>query len=317
MKKTLLALILIFTVFTTIPAARAGTTLLLASGLCGGTYNPLGEKIASLVNCNSPELSCVTQHSGGSVDNCRLIGQDKADVGFALGTVLRQALTGEGPFRDPGPLELEVLMKLYPSPEHLVATQRSGIQDISGLKGKTVSLGVPGSGNRLFAEEILREAGLAPGRDLRCVGLKQRQAARAMADGTLDAAFWNFALPGAAVLEVSAFCDVVLVPLPLSITEFMTTQHPGLYPCSIPAGTYPGQEQNIPTFADDNYLIGRTGLAARQTYHLIKTLMDHRDEVTPINPALAAISPENAIPKHLPLNPGAGRYFRELGLLSD
>lgn len=177
MKRTLLTILVLLLQFTDAPVAWGGAGLCLATGHPGGTYFPLGEMLASMVNCDTRNFFITTRETGGAVENCLLIGDGKADAGFAMETVLCQALSGEGSFTDSGPLDLAVLAQLYPAPEHLVTVNGTGIRTLQDLKGKRVSIGMLGSGNPIFAREILDEADIDPDNDLQCLKLAQQEAA--------------------------------------------------------------------------------------------------------------------------------------------
>jgi hypothetical protein len=84
----------------------------------------------------------------------------------------------------------------------------------------------------------------------------------------------------------------------------------------IPAGTYEGQTEDVPTLAITNILVTHSDVTDEMAYQMTKQLFEHLDEMVATHAAAKAISLENgpkAIP--VPLHPGAERYYKEKGLL--
>ena len=56
--------------------------------------------------------------------------------------------------------------------------------------------------------------------------LSQPEAATAIKDGNIDALFWNFAYPGAVVLDVASVRDIELIPLPEEVMDELAAKFP-------------------------------------------------------------------------------------------
>jgi hypothetical protein len=83
----------------------------------------------------------------------------------------------------------------------------------------------------------------------------------------------------------------------------------------IPAGTYPGQEEDWVTIAQPNFLAVRADLPEEDVYLLTKTLYENLPFLHAIHQATRAMDLERALAGlPMPLHPGAERYFREAGL---
>ena len=91
---------------------------------------------------------------------------------------LRQS-GGIGPIDD----KLVYLAKLFDEELHIVVRADSGLTDIEQLKGRTISLGEPGSGTQLIAHDVLDRLGIA----VREVNLAGADAIERMATGEIDA----------------------------------------------------------------------------------------------------------------------------------
>ena len=213
MKKRVLALglVLVFALGGTALAAQTFVTI--GSGGVGGTYYPLGGVMAELLTKGGVDIRANSRSTSASRENCRLVASDQAQIGMTMGSTLWQAYNGIDAFKDDGKLDLLTLMHMYAAPQHAVTTTRTGIKTFEDMKGKKISVGAPGGGDQVLTNMILAAAGWTE-KDYNKQQLTQPEAVTALKDGNLDVAFFNFAIPGSAVMEIAAVRDVVLIPSP-------------------------------------------------------------------------------------------------------
>jgi len=86
-------------------------------------------------------------------------------------------------------------------------------------------------------------------------------------------------------------------------------------PYTIPAGTYPGQEADVNTIAQPNFLAVNADVDEEHVYLLTKTMYENLPFLQAIHPATKAMAIEasmSGLPA--PLHPGAARYYTEVGL---
>src|SRR4030067_1867795 len=190
--------------------------LTLASGSPGGVYYPLGGGMAVPIQ-KTTYLRCAAESTGASVENCRLVGARESDMGMVMGSIAYKAVEGQQPFEKKFPLV--TLFQMYPAPEHIVTVSGKGIKSIKDLKGKKVSIDVPGSGCAVMAKAILEEYGFNLEKDLTIANLSQSESVQALQDGIVDAVFFNFPYPGSAVLDLAATRDIVLIPVEPSMAD--------------------------------------------------------------------------------------------------
>ncbi|MCF4114586.1 MULTISPECIES: TAXI family TRAP transporter solute-binding subunit [Dethiosulfovibrio] len=316
MKRKAIALALLFAVALT-GTAMAKTFITIGSGGVGGTYYPLGGSMAEVLTKADIDVKATSRSTAASKENCRLVASGRAQIGMTMGSTLYQAFTGTEAFEKDGKLPLEILFNMYPAPEHLVTTNRTGITTFEDLKGKRVSIGAPGSGNQVLARMILAAAGIDPEKDFSMQQLTQPEAAMALKDGNLDAVFWNFAAPGSAVLEVAAVRDVVLIPLPEDLVKKVVEENSFLFPYTIKKEVYPGQPEDVLTVADGNYLVVKKGMDEKLGYDLTKTLIDNRKAFMQVTQQAVHFAPEEASVGIIPFTPGAVKFFKEKGIEID
>src|SRR5687767_11281187 len=174
----------------------------IATGGTGGVFYPYGGGIAKIISENIPNVEATAEVTAASVDNLKFLKQGTSDLAFTMADTAQDAAQGTDAFADFGAVQARTLAMLYSSYVHLVTTAGSGIERAADLRGRTVSIGSPGSGTAILAGRILEAVGINPSRDLRTQSLGVAQSVDALKDGKIDAFFWNGGLPTAAVVEL-------------------------------------------------------------------------------------------------------------------
>ena len=320
MKKQLqkvMAIVFALCLVGAVQASAGQKFLTLASGSPGGVYYPLGGGMAVIIEKTVPGLRCAAESTGASVENSRLVGSGDSDMGMVMGSVAYKAMTGQAPFDKKYPIV--ALFQMYPAPEHIVTTAQSGIKTIADLKGKKVSIDVPGSGCSTMAKAILQEAGFNLDKDLKIAGLSQTEAVQALKDGIIDAAFFNFAYPASAVMDLAATRDVVLVPVSKALADKVIKKYPYYLKVTIPANTYSKVDHDVLCLGDSNVMIANKNMKKDLAYKIDKAIFTNvkagKYALVNIHPIAAQLTPQNAVNSPLPLHPGAMKYFKEAGAM--
>ena len=313
MKKGILALALIgIMVFAS--TGVADTFITIGSGGVGGTYYPLGGAMAEVLTNAGIGVRATSRSTSASRENCRLVASGRAHIGMTMGSALYQAITGTEAFEPDGKLPLQILMSMYPAPQHLVTVKGSGITKLEDIKGKRVSVGAPGGGDQILTNLILAAAGIDPEKDFTKQQLTQPEGVMALKDGNVDAVFWNFAAPGSAVLEVAAQREVVMIPLEEELVQKIIAANPFLIPYTIKAGVYESIKEDIRTIADSNYLVVKNDMDEALSYNLVKTIIENRDKFMNITTQAAHFVAEEASVGITDFVSGAKKYFKEQGV---
>ncbi len=313
MKKRTLALALIG-LLVMASGAFSATFITIGSGGVGGTYYPLGGAMAEVLSNAGIDVKATSRSTSASRENNRLVAADRAQIGMSMGSALYQAINGVEAFQPDGKLPLQILMNMYPAPQHLVTVKGAGITKLEDIKGKKVSVGAPGGGDQILTMLILKAAGIDPEKDFTKQQLTQPEGVMALKDGNVDAVFWNFAAPGSAVLEVAAQRDVVLVPLSEELVQKVIKDNPFLLPYTIKAGTYESVKEDVRTIADSNYLVVKNTMDEKLSYDLVKTIIENKDKFMNVTQQASHFVPEEASVGITDFAPGAKKYFREKGI---
>ena len=313
-----LAVSLVFCLVFAVQATAAEKVFLtLASGSPGGAYYPLGGGMAVVIQKTVEGFRCAAESTGASVENSRLVGNGDSDMGMVMGSVGYNAAQGKKPFEKK--YDIVSLFQMYPAPQHLVTTAQSGIKKIADLKGKRVSIDVPGSGCSTMSKIILEEAGFNLEKDLKIANLSQTESVQALKDGVIDATFFNFAYPGSAVMDLAATRDIVLVPIEQKLLDQILKKHPYYVKIVIPGKTYAKVDHDVLCLGDSNVMIANKKMKDDVAYKIVKAIYTNVNEgqwaLKNVHPIAAQLTPQNAVNSPLPFHPGAAKYFKEIGAM--
>jgi uncharacterized protein len=213
-------------------------TMAIGTGGTGGVYYPLGGAVANVLSKNLPNVQATAEVTGGSVDNLKLIGAGKSELGFTMADAALDALKGEDKFKS-GKLPLQALLVVYPNRMHVVTVEGTGIQSMADLKGKRVSTGSPGSATEVMAFRVIEAAGLDKDKDLKRERLGVSESVNAVKDRKIDAFFWVGGIPTAAVTDLAATPGIKMKLIDHGdLAEKMNAKYGKLYsPSKIKAGS--------------------------------------------------------------------------------
>jgi hypothetical protein len=134
-----------------------------------------------------------------------------------------------------------------------------------------------------------------------------------MKNRQLEATLQSSGLGNAAIKDLASSQEITIVSVPADVVEKIGAPYiAGV----IPAGTYQGQAEDVPTAAVVNFLVTSEDLSEEVVYQMTKLLFENLDKLQAAHSAAGGIKLEDA-PKGspIPLHPGAERYYKEQGLM--
>jgi len=291
-------------------------TISIGTGGTGGVYYPLGGGIANVLSKTIPGLQATAEVTGGSVDNLKLIGAGRSEVGFSMVDAALDADKGQDKFKG-APVPVRTLMVLYPNQMHVVSIEGTGIEKISDLKGKRVSTGSGGSATEVMAFRVIEAAGLDKDKDMKRERLGVAESVNALKDRKIDAFFWVGGLPTAAVTDLGATPGVKIKLIDhADLAAKMNAKYGNLYAGStIKAGTYPGQTTDNQNTVVWNILVSNANMPDQMAYDIVKTIMDKQSDLIAVHGEAKNFAMENQVKDYSPIpwHPGAVKYFKEKG----
>ena len=139
-----------------------------------------------MLNETVPGVRASAEVTAASVDNLKLIRDNKADIAFTLADTLADAVAARGAFAGGPPVPVASLAVLYSNYTQIVALEEfRHRRSIADLRGKVISTGSPGSGTEVIALRLLEAAGLDPDRDVQPAGARRDRVGR-RAEGRQD-----------------------------------------------------------------------------------------------------------------------------------
>ncbi len=305
--------------------AQDEANYVLATASTGGTYYPVGVALATLVKVKlqpKQKIGMSAISSAGSGENVRLIREGEAQFGIMQGLYGYYAASGTGPLEEVGPQEnLRSVTMLWQNVEHFLvsadAAETGTMADIVALKGEGMAMGRQNSGTIGSNATILSGFGIDIETDYELVFGGYGPSAEALQNGQVKGAGIPAGIPVGAISQLMASAgDKVAL---LSFTDDQMAQADGdrglWTPFTIPAGTYPGQDADVQTIAQPNFLATSADIPEEHVYQMTKAVYENLPFLNAIHPATKVMAVESAIAGlPLPLHPGAARYYKEVGL---
>ena len=295
-------------------AAQAQEFINVLTGGTSGVYYPLGVALSEIYGEGIEGSRAQVQATKASVENLNLLQAGRGEIAFTLGDSLAEGWAGNEEAGFPGPLDkLRGIAAIYPNYIQIVASQESGITDLAGLAGKSLSVGAPASGTELNARAIFEAAGMSYEDLGKLEYLPFAESVELIKNRQLDATLQSAGLGVASIRDLATSMPINVVAVPAEVVESIGAPFLSV---TIPAGTYDGQTEDVPTAAVGNFLVSHDGVSEETAYQMTKLLFENLDRMVASHAAAQAIDVQKAIEgMPIPLHPGAERYYREVGVL--
>ena len=286
--------------------ALAEERISIGTGGTGGLFYVIGAGMADVLNKNMSDASARAEVTGASVENIRRVAAGQMTFGFSSSSTLYEAKAGEGPFKD-GAQPVAAMAYLYPAVLQIATIADTGIKTMADLAGKRINLGPPGSNSAVLAQRLLEAYGVFdPGN---AQFLSYTEGANALMNGTLDAIVVLAGAPTAALIDLDAQRDRVLLSIDEEKVKGMLEQYPFYQSYEIKAGTYPDQTAAVTVINDPATLFVKADADEKLVSTITKTLFEHLQELGEVHPQAKAISLDTATKTPIDLHPGAKSYF--------
>lgn len=281
----------------------------------GGAFYTVGSAICEVVNEHQDGTNwrVNAESTGGSMENIRLLTQGKLQFAMSNSSITYFAVRGEGDWEQKH--DVRAVMTLFPNVAMFVTTADSGIQTIADLRGKRVFVGPEGAGFEYFVNPILQAHGLSMA-DIEPRYGSQQSAVDLLGDGAVSAAMIGGGVPNPALTQIAQSRPVLLIPFDDAAKEQLIAEYPFFEKATIPAGTYPGVDQEYHGLnVGSAHLITHASVDEQLVYDFVKRAYEHREQIVQRHRAAKDITPETvARANGTEFHPGAVRYFEEIGV---
>lgn len=293
--------------------AFAQEQLAIATGGTGGVYYPMGGGLAEIVNNHVDGYAATAEVTGASVENMGLIATGDADVAIALADTVLQGYSGTGRFEGQQLPMLRSMGVAYANMVQIVTLDGSGISSLEDMVGKRISIGAPGSGTEVNAEQILSANGISYD-DIDEQRLNFNETADALANGDIDAGFWSVGAPTSSILNLATTNDIVVIELNEDELAASAGANPVFAVTTLNSGTYNGVDMDTTVIGVPNVWVISSEMSDDLAYALTSAMFENIAELQAVHPAANQTTVELALSASpIPLHPGAIRYFEEIG----
>ncbi|MBU3059381.1 TAXI family TRAP transporter solute-binding subunit [Pseudomonas indica] len=302
--------------FTASTAAVAAPTFInILTGGTSGVYYPIGVGLSQIYSNGIEGSKTSVQATKASVENLNLLQAGRGELALALGDSVADAWNGVEDAGFKARLEkLRAIGSTYPNYIQIVASKESGIKTLADLKGKRISVGAPKSGTELNARAIFKAAGLSYEDMGKVEFLPYAESVELIKNRQLDATLQSSGLGMAAIRDLAATMPISFVAIPQDVVGKI--DNAAYQAAVIPAKTYDGQEEDVPTVAIQNILVTHEGVSDDVAYKMTKLMFDNLDRLATSHSAAKDIKLEAATQNlPIPLHPGAERFYKEAGVL--
>lgn len=311
--------LLILGIFLVSPAhAQKKVYLHLATSDMGGTWFPLGAGICALINTKVPGATAAPTLGGGAV-NIKNIEKQDVHLAFTLSPTAHEAWEGAEWAKGVKYRRQRGILASYISPLQYVARKDSKIYSFKDLVGKNICPGKAGWATEIFTQRILKFYNLAYD-DIKKAGGKivlagYTEMAMGMKDKHMDCTAWMVPAPSSGILDIATAFPIRLIPYPDDLLAHLADNY-NTTKVIIPAGTYTGQDKEVPNMGIGHFLIADKDLPEDLIYAITKAVWENIKELQEVHPVVKEHMklPNALMGISVPLHKGAAKYYQEKGI---
>jgi uncharacterized protein len=288
-----------------VQAIAVAFSLILGTATPGGGFPVYGDAFAGILSKEEPGIRIETRNTKGSAENLPLLAASRLDLALVAGEFASAELAKPD-------TRLRIVCAMYSSPGLFIVRGDSRYRTIADLKGEPVVLGTQGSGITVLGQTVLASLGIS----FEKITLeKAADGPPTLLDGRAAALFGaGVGWPAFAALAASG--GRFIAPTAAEI-ETILAKNPALRAVTLPARSYPGQEQALASVGSWSFVLAKPELPEQAGYLIARALhraqpklgarLEQARETTLANTLAAAPRPEL-------IHPGVRRYLAEAGL---
>ncbi len=295
----------------------------IGGGDVSGVYFPTGLAIAKMLNAKRDiyDIRATVESTDGATFNINAILAGYMEFGMTQSDKLYQATNGLAEWAEKGPQrDLRAVFSLHHEALTLVAAVDAGINTVDDLKGKTVSIGNPGSSQHWTVTAALSASGLDPSRDFDAIEVTASDAPALLQDRRIDAYFYTVGHPSETIRKgLSGERKARLIPIAGPGIDQLVASNQFYIKAAIPVmQLYPeaADQEDVATFGVIATLCTSAKVPDDVVYVLTKEVVGNLAIFRRQHPAFYQLTRQGMLEGlTAPLHPGALRYFKEIGLI--
>ncbi len=291
----------------------------IISGSPTGGWFPVASMLAERVNENYAGQPTSVVPGAGGVGNPLRVGTGQSDIGISYGPFLMLAREGSNDLYQEAFPELRAISGMTANALHIVGVGDMAFDTIAAeTPSLAVATGPTGSTELFTLSEVFSVYDLSFDDIEEWGGSVQLLNTSGRADGWSNRQFdmVNFFInpPAAQVVQLmSARPNSRIMSLSEAATDTLVERW-GMLPVTIPAGTYPNQDEDVLTVGMPYVYFATTELDDDYVYNFTKAVAENHERLISTHASFEEWNPETmAEGLGIPLHAGAERYYRERG----
>ncbi len=295
--------------------------IVVSAGPTVGTWMPLSTALAKIWEDNIEGLS-VTVIEGSGAANYVGIHKGTFDLAWSHSVGAYDAMQGNPPF-DARYDRFSALGVIYVTYLHASAGLDTGIPGAetgvttwNNVRGLSVCPGQVGDVTEIMVRRILEVYGIYD--EVRYRPMEMSDAFMQYIDRAIDVNCGTIQPGAASVLQLTMARRSIMLTLREEDLEKLKQYNPYYELGTIPAGTYPGQNQDVLTMVSGGILLIRDDFDEETAYQMTRLIFENVDHLATVHEVFKGLTPRRALQAlcGVKLHPGAARYYREVGALN-
>lgn len=290
-------------------------TYKLMTGPQGGVWVPMGGTFKAMFEKALPG-STVQTLPGAGIANVKGIEEGKVEFGFGNSTSTVDAIEGRAPF-DKKATNVCQIANLYPQYFQIVSLADAKVDKVADMKGKIIAVQTRGNTAEAISADILKANSLSY-TDMGKVNFmaSYNDAAALLQDGHAQVFTLGTTIPASSVMDLASSRGIKMVPVSDAEVAAMKKINAGYVKGTIPAGTYPKQDADVPAIAYSAHFVASCKLPEDKVYAITKAMATNMADMVAVNKAMSRMTVKDmAEDIGVPFHPGAAKYYREVGAL--
>jgi uncharacterized protein len=277
--------------------------LILGTATPGGGFPLYGAAFSEMVNAQEPRIRVEPRNTKGSTENVPLLEAGKLDLALVAGEVASAALAKPD-------TPLRIVAAMYASPGMFVVRGDSPHRSISDLRGTPVVMGTKASGVTALGQTVLQSLSI----DVKPIFLEKAADGPPMLMDKRAEALWGAGVGWPAFTALAKDGGRFIVPTGDEVKAILA-KNPALQQVTLPAKSYPGQDQALPSVGSWSYVLANKSLSEESAYLLARAVhraegplaarLEQARETTMANTVAAA-------PRRELIHPGVLKYLGEI-----
>lgn len=291
------------------------------SGGPSGTWFPTATAISEMVNKHYDGQPVSTIPGKGAIGNPLAVGSGKAEFGLSYGPFLRAIYDGGNPVMPKdGMKNLRAIANVVANTVQIVMAGDVPADAFAKVKDGTevrIGVGAKGSSNRFGIERVMEMYGT----DFKGIEDAGGRVMEGAQEGLLDAyqnrqidVYTNtVGLLSSDLQQAMAARDSYMFDMPEDVRDRMEKDW-GYTKFTIPAGTYPGQDQPVKALNLPTTIFTTADMDNEIVYLMVKDMAENQSRLESAYSGFKTWKPEDMPVSHpIPTHPGAVKYYKERG----